>query len=142
MTPEFRAYQRQVVANCRALAEALMGLGYRVVTGTAGSEPMRWPCSSSPLRPGVAVGHGLGTNCQHPLDHEKAREFQKNIYFCFIDYAKAFDCVAAAVKLLQSCPTLCPAPLPWPPSPRVQQWVLSLGTASLPALEGRALCVP
>ena len=24
---------------------------------------------------------------------EKAREFQKNIYFCFIDYAKAFECV-------------------------------------------------
>ena len=24
---------------------------------------------------------------------EKAREFQKNIYFCFIDYVKAFDCV-------------------------------------------------
>ena len=24
---------------------------------------------------------------------EKAREFQKNIYFCFIDYAKTFDCV-------------------------------------------------
>ena len=32
-------------------------------------------------------------NCQHPLDHQKAREFQKKIYFCFIDYAKAFDCV-------------------------------------------------
>ena len=32
-------------------------------------------------------------NCQHLLDHRKllAREFQKNI--CFIDYAKAFDCV-------------------------------------------------
>ena len=25
---------------------------------------------------------------------EKAREFQENIYFCFIDYVKAFDCVA------------------------------------------------
>ena len=25
---------------------------------------------------------------------EKAREFQKSIYFCFIDYSKAFDCVA------------------------------------------------
>ena len=25
---------------------------------------------------------------------EKAREFQKNMYFCFIDYAKAYDCVA------------------------------------------------
>ena len=24
---------------------------------------------------------------------EKARKFQENIYFCFIDYAKAFDCV-------------------------------------------------
>ena len=24
---------------------------------------------------------------------EKAREFQKNIYFCFIEYAKAFDCI-------------------------------------------------
>ena len=24
---------------------------------------------------------------------EKAREFQKNIYFCFIDYVKAFECV-------------------------------------------------
>ena len=24
---------------------------------------------------------------------KKSREFQKNIYFCFIDYAKAFDCV-------------------------------------------------
>uniref|UniRef100_A0A4W2CHJ8 RNA-directed DNA polymerase n=1 Tax=Bos indicus x Bos taurus TaxID=30522 RepID=A0A4W2CHJ8_BOBOX len=32
-------------------------------------------------------------NCQYPLDHGKSKEFQKNIYFCFIDYAKAFDCV-------------------------------------------------
>ena len=28
-----------------------------------------------------------------PTFIEKTREFQKNIYFCFIDYAKAFDCV-------------------------------------------------
>ena len=28
-----------------------------------------------------------------PWIMEKAREFQKNIYFCFIDYTKAFDCV-------------------------------------------------
>ena len=27
---------------------------------------------------------------------EKARKFQKNIYFCFIDYARAFDCVAVS----------------------------------------------
>ena len=28
-----------------------------------------------------------------PAFVEKAREFQKNIYFCFMDYTKAFDCV-------------------------------------------------
>ena len=27
------------------------------------------------------------------MDHQKRRQFQKNIYFCFIDYAKVFDCV-------------------------------------------------
>ena len=39
---------------------------------------------------------GRGTRDQISNIHwiiEKAREFQKNIYFCFIDYAKAFDCV-------------------------------------------------
>ena len=39
---------------------------------------------------------GKGTRDQIANIHQiikKAREFQKNIYFCFIDYAKAFDCV-------------------------------------------------
>ena len=39
---------------------------------------------------------GRGTRDQITNIHwivEKAREFQKNIYFCFTDYAKAFDCV-------------------------------------------------
>lgn len=45
MTPEFRLYQRQVVANCRALAESLMALGYTVVTGTDGKCWLA-PCSS------------------------------------------------------------------------------------------------
>ena len=34
-----------------------------------------------------------GSNCQHCYITKKAREFQKNIYFCFIDYAKTFDWV-------------------------------------------------
>ena len=33
------------------------------------------------------------SNCQHPLNVEKPREFQNNIYFCFVDYTKDFDCV-------------------------------------------------
>ena len=48
--------------------------------------------------PDVQVGFrkGRGTRDQIANIHwimEKAREFQKNIYFCFIDYSKAFDCV-------------------------------------------------
>ena len=48
--------------------------------------------------PDVQVGFrkGRGTRDQIANTHwiiEKAREFQKNIYFCFIDYAKATDCV-------------------------------------------------
>ena len=47
--------------------------------------------------PDVQAGFrkGGGTRDQIAKIHriEKAREFQKNIYFCFIDYAKAFDCV-------------------------------------------------
>ena len=48
--------------------------------------------------PDVQAGFrkGSGTRDQIANIHwimEKAREFQKNIYFCFIAYAKAFDCV-------------------------------------------------
>ena len=39
------------------------------------------------------------SNCQHPLDHKKVREFQKNIYFCFIDYAKAFVWITTNWKI-------------------------------------------
>ena len=40
---------------------------------------------------------------------EKAREFQENIYFCFIDFGKAFDCVDPnqISSVTQPCPTLC-----------------------------------
>ena len=48
--------------------------------------------------PDVQAGFrkGRGTRDQMANIHwvmEKARELQKNVYFCFIDYAKAFDCV-------------------------------------------------
>ena len=33
------------------------------------------------------------SNCQHLLDHRKSKGVPEKIYFCFIDYAKAFDCV-------------------------------------------------
>ena len=48
--------------------------------------------------PNVQAGFRKGRGTRDEIANvcfiiEKAREFQKNIYFCFIDYAKAFDCV-------------------------------------------------
>ena len=48
--------------------------------------------------PGVPAGFRKDRGTRHQIVNihwviEKAKEFQKNIYFCFIDYAKAFDCV-------------------------------------------------
>ena len=48
--------------------------------------------------PDVQAGFGKGRGTRHRIANirwiiEKEREFQKNTYFCLIDYAKAFDCV-------------------------------------------------
>ena len=48
--------------------------------------------------PDVQAGFRKGRGARDQIANsrwiiEKVREFQKNIYFCFIDYAKAFDCV-------------------------------------------------
>ena len=48
--------------------------------------------------PDVQTGFGKGRGIRYKIANirwviEKAREFQKNIHSCFIDYAKAFECV-------------------------------------------------
>ena len=48
--------------------------------------------------PDVQAGFRKGRGARYQIANirwiiKKVREFQKNIYFCFIDYAKAFDCV-------------------------------------------------
>ena len=52
----------------------------------------------NPELPDVQAGFLKGRGIRHQIASihwitEKAREFPKNIYFCFIDYAKSFDCV-------------------------------------------------
>ena len=54
--------------------------------------------------PDVQAGFRKGRETRDQITNirwitEKAREFQENIYFCFIDYAKAFDCVDHINKL-------------------------------------------
>ena len=48
--------------------------------------------------PDVQAGFRKGRGTRHQIPNirwitDKARKFQKNIYFCFIGYAKAFDCI-------------------------------------------------
>ena len=51
-------------------------------------------CELSDVQAGFGKGRGTRDQIANiPWIIEKAREFQKNIYFCFIDYAKAFECV-------------------------------------------------
>ena len=56
--------------------------------------------------PDVQAGFRKGRGARDQIANicriiEKAREFQKNIYFCFIDYAKAFDCITINWKILK-----------------------------------------
>ena len=60
------------------------------------TSPWTWGCSSQ--LPDVQAGFRKGRGTRDQIANicwimEKAREFQKNIYLCFTDYAKAFDCV-------------------------------------------------
>ena len=51
-------------------------------------------CELPDIQAGFRKGRGTRDQIANILwIMEKAREFQKNIHFCFIDYAKAFDCV-------------------------------------------------
>jgi len=55
--------------------------------------------------PDVQAGFRKGRGTRNEITNicwiiEKAREFQKTIYFCFIDYSKAFDCLSEWVKSL------------------------------------------
>ena len=51
-------------------------------------------CDLPDVQAGFRKGRGTRDQIANTLCFiEKAREFQKNIYFCFIDYAKAFECV-------------------------------------------------
>ena len=58
----------------------------------------------------------------------KAREFQKNIYFCFIDYAKAFDCVDhnKLWKILQEMGIQATWPASWETCMQVRKQQLEL----------------
>ena len=81
--------------------------------------------------PGVQAGFrkGRGTRDQIANIHwimETAREFQKNIYFCFIDYSKAFDCVDhnKLLKILKEIGNTRPPDLP------LEKFVCRLGSNS------------
>ena len=59
-------------------------------------------CELPDVQAGVRKGRGTRDHIANiRWIMKKAREFQKNIYFCLIDYAKAFDCVDLLWKMLK-----------------------------------------
>ena len=64
---------------------------------------------------------------------EKAREFQKNIYFCFTDYTKAFDCADHTNygKFLKRWENQTTLPVSWETSMRVKKYQLEPGMEQL-----------
>ena len=70
--------------------------------------------------PDVQVGFRKGRETRDQIANicwiiEKASEFQKNIYFCFIDYAKSFDCLdhSKLWKILQEMEYQTTLPASW-----------------------------
>ena len=94
-------WKRSVFIPIPKKGNAKVGSNYHTIalishTSNAQNSPSQ--ASAIHELPDVQTGFrkGRGTRDQIVNIHwiiEKAREFQKNIYFCFIDYAKAFDCV-------------------------------------------------
>ena len=72
--------------NCAHLTHQLSSAQNSPSEASTVHEPRNSRCSSWKRQ------SNQRSNCQHPLDHQK-RELQKNICFCFINYAKASDCV-------------------------------------------------
>ena len=66
------------------------------------------PGSSSLWTENIQMFRLVLEKAEEPMDAnihwiiKKAREFQKNIYFCFIDYAKAFDCIQFSRSVMSS----------------------------------------
>ena len=84
-------------------------------------------------RPDVQAGFRKGRGTRDQIVNirwimEKAKEFQKNIYFCFIDYAKAFDCVDhnQLWKILKECEYQTTWPASWEICMQVRKQQLEL----------------
>ena len=83
--------------------------------------------------PNVQAGFRKGRGTRDQIANicwiiEKAREFQKNIYFCFIDYAKAFDYVDhdKLLKILQEMANQITWPASWETCMQVRKQQLEL----------------
>ena len=82
--------------------------------------------------PDVKAGFGKGRGTRDHIVNicwiiEKASKFQKNIYFCFIDYAKAFDCADHCGKFFQRWEYQTTGPASWETYMQVRKQQLELG---------------
>ena len=86
--------------------------------------------------PDVQAGFRKGRGTRNQIANiywiiRKAREFQKNIYFCFIDYAKSFDYVdhSKLWKILQEMEYQTTWPASWEICMQIRKWQLELSVS-------------
>ena len=86
--------------------------------------------------PDVQAGFRKGRGTRNQIANiywiiRKAREFQKNIYFCFIDYAKSFDYVdhSKLWKILQEMEYKTTWPASWEICMQIRKWQLELSVS-------------
>ena len=90
--------------------------------------------------PDVQAGFrkGRGTRDQIANIHwiiKKAREFQENIYFCFIDYAKTFDCVVNSGKFFKRWEYQTTWPASWEICMHIRKQQLEVGMEQQPGFK-------
>ena len=91
----FQSQRRAVPKNAPTTARLC---SFHMLQGNAQNPSHQAQQYMSQEHPDVQAGFRRGRGTRDQIANilwiiEKAREFQKNIYFCFTDYAKAFDCV-------------------------------------------------
>ena len=91
----FRSQRKAMPKNAQTTAQLLISHASQVILKILQARLQQY---MNHELPDVQAGFRKGRGTRDQIANicwiiEKAREFQKNIYFCFIDYDKAFDCV-------------------------------------------------
>ena len=93
----FQSQRKAMPKNAQTTAIAVISHASKVMLKIIQARLQQYMNHELPvIQAGFRKGRGTGPNCQPPLDHRETKRVPEKhlyIYFCFTDYAKAFNCV-------------------------------------------------